>query len=149
MTSRSKFASTCVVLLLLSASACSPPAAPSTTSTPTAAPASPSATAAKSSITGANRWIAYQSLGASGLDSTFIVRTDGSNDHEILTELPGERRHPDFSRDGMRLTFDQLNGSPPDQTYVADSDGSAPELLAKCTGKCMQHYEPAWSPEDA
>ena len=149
MTSRSKFASTCVVLLLLSASACSPPAAPSTTSTPTAAPASPSATAAKSSITGANRWIAYQSLGASGLDSTFIVRTDGSNDHEILTELPGERRHPDFSRDGKRLAFDQLNGSPPDQTYVADSDGSAPELLAKCTGKCMQHYEPAWSPEDA
>jgi TolB protein len=100
-----------------------------------------------SSMAAGSRWIAYQGIGANGQSSPFLVSTDGSQDHEILTELPGERRHPDFSRDGKRLAFDQLDGSPPDQTYVANSDGSAPQLLAECTDTCMQHYEPAWSPD--
>lgn len=33
----------------------------------------------------------------------FLVRTDGSDDHEILTDLPGRHAHPDFSRDGKYL----------------------------------------------
>ena len=86
-----------------------------------------STSAVPSPVAAARGWLAYQSLTPRGGDGVFLVRADGSDDHEILADLPGEHFHPDFSRDGKRLAFDQLTSmTSPDQIYVADANGSRP-----------------------
>ena len=64
---------------------------------------------APSPVASAKGWLAYQSFTPRGEfeDGIFLVRTDGSDDHQIVADLPGRQLHPDFSRDGKRLTFDQ------------------------------------------
>jgi TolB protein len=78
------------------------------------------------------------------------VRADGSDDHEIVAALPGRQLHPDFSRDGNRLAFDQLTSeeSPASEVYVAGADGAHARRLDPCgVPKCAGHWEPAWSPD--
>jgi Tol biopolymer transport system component len=130
-----------LLLVLLLAAGCS---ATSAAPTPQAASPSPSTNSGLSPIAAAKGWLAYQSVSPRGPDGVFLVRADGSDDHEILTDLPGPRLHPDFSRDGNRLAFDsEVN------VYVADADGTGPRLIANCdpNAGCMQHWEPAWSPD--
>ena len=63
--------------------------------------AGPSSTAAPPAlVAGAKGWLAYQSISSRGPDGVYLVRVDGSADHEIVTDVPGQRLHPDFSRDG-------------------------------------------------
>jgi TolB protein len=92
-------------------------------------------------------WIAYQGLSDRGQDGIFLVHPDGSDDHEILLDVPGRRLHPDFSRDGTMLAFDQSDGGV-DQVYVAAADGTSARLVAKCDPvTCIQMWEPSWSPD--
>jgi TolB protein len=133
------------LLLVLAAGCSATSAAPAAKATSP----SPSTDSVPSPVASAKGWLAYQSVGAGGTDGVFLVRTDGSDDHEIVTEVPGERLHPDFSRDGKRLAFDQLaSDDVPNQVYVADADGSRARIVAKCRPpKCAYQWEPAWSPE--
>jgi hypothetical protein len=96
------------------------------------------------SLAAANGWLAYQSVNPRGGDGVFLVRANGSDDHEILTDLQSQHLHPDFSRDGKRLAYDSEAN-----VYVAGADGTAPRLIANCdpNAGCMQHWEPAWSPD--
>jgi TolB protein len=140
------FKRTVLALLLLVAAGCS---ATGVTATPVVTPPSRSTSAAPSPVAAARGWLAYQSVGANGSDGVFLVRTDGSNDHEILTDLPGNRAHPDFSRDGKRLAVDQLTDEEsPSHVYVANADGAHARRLAPCLlPKCAGHSQPAWSPD--
>jgi TolB protein len=133
-----------LLLVLMLAVGCS---ATSATPAPQAASPSPSSESARSSVALTKGWLAYQSVSPRGEDGVFLVRTDGSDDHEILTDLPGRHAHPDFSHDGKRLAFDQLVTE--DQVYVADADGTGPRLIARCQplDDCVSHWEPAWSPD--
>ena len=132
-----------LVLLLVVAAGCS---ATSAAAGPKATAPSSSANSVPSPVASAKGWLAYQSVSPRGDDGVFLVRTDGSDDHEILTDLPGRHAHPDFSRDGKYLAIDQLVSE--DQVYVADADGSGARLLAPCRPpKCVSHWEPAWSPD--
>ncbi|HWC15344.1 MAG TPA: hypothetical protein VG929_12245 [Actinomycetota bacterium] len=94
-------------------------------------------------------WLAYQTLGSQGFDRISLVRVDGTDDHSILDELDGNVRHPDFSRDGSRLAFDQLESDESaDQVYVANADGTAAKPVARCDlARCLSYWEPAWSPD--
>jgi TolB protein len=96
------------------------------------------------SLAAANGWLAYQSGSSRGGGGVFLVRANGSDDHEILTDLPSQHLHPDFSRDGKRLAYDSEAN-----VYVAGADGTDPRLIANCdpNAGCMQHWEPAWSPD--
>jgi Tol biopolymer transport system component len=107
------------------------------------------ASAARSPIAAVKAWIAYTSLSDRGPDGVFLVRPDGSDDHEIALEVPGLRFHPDFARDGKRLAFDQrTSDNDPDQVYIAAADGSGARQLTKCQPpKCAGLWEPAWSPD--
>ena len=102
-----------------------------------------------SPIASESGWLAYQT-GQVGFmtDEIHLVRVDGSNDHVIASNLPGRQGHPDFSRDGSRLVFDQLTSEESaDQIYVAKADGSAPKRVAHCKlPRCVSHGDPAWSP---
>ena len=126
----------------------SPSPAPSTLATPTAA----TTPVPSSSLAGAPGWIAYQACATCGSDlddGIYLVRPDGSTTTPILASLTGRKAHPDFSRDGKRLAFDNLQSEDgTDQTYIADADGSNPKLVGACPlPDCLQVWEPAWSPD--
>ena len=92
-------------------------------------------------------WLAYQSVSPRGPDGIFLVRPDGSDDHEILLGVEGRRLHPDFSRDGRMLAFDQDDGGT-DQVYVSSATGTRPRVVAPCPpASCIQRWEPSWSPD--
>jgi Tol biopolymer transport system component len=99
---------------------------------------------------GGRGWIAYQAPSGSIPDRVFLVHVDGSGEHEIARRLPGSVAHPDFSRDGSHLVFDQLasgdgNNS---QVFVANADGSNIRHIAPCAPPtCLDRYAPSWSPD--
>jgi Tol biopolymer transport system component len=109
-------------------------------------------TAARSESTGAP-WVAYQSSlrgDEFGPEGIFLVHADGSNDHEVLTSLPGEHMHPDWAADGRRLVFRGDIGDFP-QIYlthpVSDPLGNQTQQLTNCSGDCLQVDDPALSPD--
>jgi hypothetical protein len=78
---------TVLALLLLLAAGCS---ATVTATTPAVTAPSRSTGAAPSPVAASRGWLAYQGLTPGG-DGVFLVRPDGSDDHQILDELPGEQ----------------------------------------------------------
>jgi Tol biopolymer transport system component len=134
-----------LTLLVVFAAGCSPSR---TAPEPQATSPSTSTSLVPSPIASASGWLAYQSLTASG-DGVFLVRVDGSENHQIVTDLPGNLAHPDFSRDGKRLAVDQLTSEEsPSHVYVANADGANARRLPPCLlPKCAGHSQPAWSPD--
>jgi Tol biopolymer transport system component len=97
--------------------------------------------------------VAYQSsLRANqfGPEGLFLVHPDGSNDHEIVTSMPGDHMHPDWSSDGRTIAFRADIGDYP-QLYltnpIRDPDGSRARRLTNCAGDCLQVDDPALSPD--
>ena len=97
------------------------------------------------SLAAAKGWLAYSTFIVDN-DRIHLVRPDGSQDHPVVNELPGEAIRADFSHDG-KLAFEHR---PPDDThnvYIANADGTGARVIAKCeSGKCVREY-PAWSPD--
>jgi len=110
----------------------------------------PKSSAPKDSpIASESGWLAYQTGQADFMtDEVHLVRVDGSRDHVIASNLPGRQGHPDFSRDGSQLAFDQLTSEESsDQIYMANADGSAAKRVSHCKlPHCAQYWEPAFSP---
>jgi Tol biopolymer transport system component len=98
-------------------------------------------------------WVAYQSSLRDeqfGPEGIFLVHPDGSDDHEVLTNLPGDHMHPDWSPDGRRLAF-RGDVSEFPQIYltnpVSDPLGERTQQLTNCSGECLQVDDPALSPD--
>jgi Tol biopolymer transport system component len=99
-------------------------------------------------------WVAFQTSlrnGQFGDDGVFLVRPDGTGQHEVATALPGGHIHPDWSSDGHNLVlagpaggrhqiirFDPLN----------DPTGAHARQLTACAGSCLDDNDPALSPDD-
>jgi TolB protein len=134
-----------LLLVLALAAGCSPTDA---AQAPEARLPGPAASSGASPVASAKGWLAYQSVAADGEDGVFLVRTDGSDDHQIAAHLSGRQAHPDFARDGKRLAFDQLTSeASADQLYVAAADGSGARRVSRCAPpRCAGNSEPAWSP---
>jgi Tol biopolymer transport system component len=92
----------------------------------------------------ADRWLAYQAM-AGGHDGIFLTRVDGSHQHQILTELPGEQIHPAWSPDGTELAFVDARGDSA-EVWTAQADGSRPTRASACTGSCLSYDFAAWLP---
>jgi Tol biopolymer transport system component len=94
-------------------------------------------------------WIAYQWVPEHG-KGLYLMRPDGSDAHEIATELRGDAFHPDWSPDGARIAFDTAidDGS---EVWVVDADGTNAEAVVQqstdCAISCGEVAEPAWSPD--
>jgi TolB protein len=140
-----------VAVTLIATSCTGGSSSPQATEKPASAtrsPASETAPAVELPISG-DGLIAYQSLVSNGDDRVFLVHIDGSGDHAIAQQLPGRVAHPDFSRDGSQLVFDQLTSEDvPDQIYIAKADGSNIRHIAPCKPpECLDHWEASWSPD--
>ncbi len=94
-------------------------------------------------------WVVYQSSLRDrefGPEGIFLIRLDGSADHEIATDLPGEHVHPAWSHDGQQITFAaDIDGAR--QLAVVDADGSGARLIGHCAGTCLGDDDPALSPD--
>ncbi len=100
-------------------------------------------------------WVAFQTSlrnGQFGDDGVFLVRPDGTDQHEVATAIPGEHIHPDWSSDGHSLVFAGLAG---DRHQIirfdplSDPTGAHAQQLTACAGSCADDMDPALSPTDA
>ena len=100
-------------------------------------------------------WVAFQASLRNGLfgdDGVFLVRPDGTGQHEVATATPGEHIHPDWSSDGHSLVF---AGLPGDRHQIIrfdplnDPTGAHAQQLTACAGSCLDDNDPALSPDDA
>ena len=66
-------------------------------------------------------WIAYQWEPEHG-QGLYLMRPDGSDAHEIATELPADAFHPDWSPDGKRIALDPEPMK--HEIWVVDADGT-------------------------
>jgi TolB protein len=112
--------------------------------------AAPPAAAAPSSP-----WVAFQTSlrnGQFGDDGVFLVRPDGTGQHEVATALPGEHIHPDWSSDGRTLVFAGPAGDWRHQIIrfdpLTDPTGAHAQQLTACAGSCLDDNDPALSPDD-
>ena len=114
---------------------------------PTSASASPSASAAPT-MRADEPWIAYQWEPEHG-QGLYLMRPDGSDAHEIATELPGDAFHPDWSPDGKRIALDL--GTDEHEIWVVDADGTNAAAIVPrstdCAISCGDVALPAWSPD--
>ncbi len=94
-------------------------------------------------------WIAYQWVPEHG-KGLYLMRPDGSDAHEIATELPGDAFHPDWSPDGSRIAFDAETGGG-NEIWVVAADGTNAAVIVPrstdCAISCGDVALPAWSPD--
>jgi Tol biopolymer transport system component len=92
-------------------------------------------------------WIAYQG-GTGGPPKIRLVRPDGSGDHALAPGiLAGDQLHPDWSPDGMRVSFAADDGDGSRDLWTANADGSDAKKAYDCTDPCAWSDDPAWSPD--
>jgi len=120
----------------------SKPAVSDAAPSPTVTPAPTSARATPAAPKGP--WLAYQVVAGDG-DGIFLVRTDGSDSHQILAELPGEQIHPDWSPGGTELAFINAVGDTA-EVWISLADGRKAHRVASCTGRCLAYDYVAWAP---
>ena len=117
-------------------------------SEPTTAYASPGPSAALT-IGVDEPWIAYQWEPEHG-QGLYLMRPDGSDAHEIATELPGDAFHPDWSPDGKRIAL-EVEAGEGHEIWAVHADGTNAEAIVPrstdCAISCGEVAEPAWSPD--
>jgi Tol biopolymer transport system component len=97
----------------------------------------------------AQPWVLYQSslrndeFGAEGI---FLIRSDGSGDHEIATDVPGEHIHPAWSHDGRQIVF--AAGDDGHELVLVNANGSGSHQISHCSAPCDSDDDPALSPSD-
>ena len=107
-------------------------------------PGRPGTTTASTTASDVEPWIAYTIWSPTDEpEGVALVHPDGSDDHEILSELPYPALNPDWSPDGTRLALQVYSQ---DNIWIANADGSASEVVAPCTASCVVLTDPAWSP---
>jgi Tol biopolymer transport system component len=89
-------------------------------------------------------WIAYQT-NRSGHEGVWLVHPDGSDDHEIALDVPGERLHPDWSPDGTQLVI--TSRTERDVLYSYDVESDTARVLWDCASPCVGDDEAVWSPD--
>jgi Tol biopolymer transport system component len=74
-----------------------------------------------------------------------VIGSDGSGDHEIGGDVPGEHLQPDWSPDGTRIVFTSRGSK--DQLFEVDANGGAAKQLLECADPCFVNESPAYSPD--
>ena len=91
-------------------------------------------------------WIAYQWIAPAG-DGIFLIRPDGTGNHQLVPDMTGSEVHPDWSPDGSRLAFVRQTLEGPTELWVVGADGARAERLFECVAPCNEIHYPDWSPD--
>jgi Tol biopolymer transport system component len=114
--------------------------------TPTVAVA-PSATPTPIAVLDGEPWIIYQWVPEHG-NGLYLMRPNGSDPHEIATDLPGEAEHPDWSPDGTLIVVNPMVKEGVFEIWTVRADGTDPQKVLGCeAGPCVEVGGPAWSPD--
>src|SRR5215216_3073308 len=71
--------------------------------------ATPAPASSPHPFAGETAWIAYQT-NRNGSEGIWLIHPDGTDDHQVATDAPGEQVLPDWSPDGTRLVFATRGG---------------------------------------
>jgi Tol biopolymer transport system component len=89
-------------------------------------------------------WIAYQT-DRSGGEGIWLMHEDGTGDHQIAQETPGNELLPYWSPDGNRLVF-ATRGGDADLLYEYNLATDESRQVFDCSDPCLGDDEPAYSP---
>lgn len=118
--------------LLLSGCANEPPMPPAVTATESA-----------DTVLDGEEWLVYHAFDGSET-SLRLARPDGTGDHALLSDPPGEATHPDWSPDGTHLVF-TVDAR---ELWTVGADGTGlTQLPVECDPDCYLLDGPAWSPD--
>jgi Tol biopolymer transport system component len=90
----------------------------------------------------------YQWLDGSG-DGIYLIRPDGTGQHQLVPDLAGSERHPDWSPDGQRIAFVRNTPADRSELWVVDADGENATSIASCDLPCNEWNYPEWSADGA
>jgi len=135
-----------IAALMVAAVACT--ASPSTTPADSSPSQSPAASenlqpATPHPFADVDSWIAYQT--DRGGEGVWLIRPDGSEDHEVATDVPGQRLHPDWSPDGSHLLLTSRGAK--DLVYELDVESGEARQLWDCADPCVGDDEAVYSPD--
>jgi Tol biopolymer transport system component len=88
--------------------------------------------------------IAYQT-DRTGREGVWLIRSDGSDDHEVATDVPDEHLHPDWSPDGEHLLFTKR--AEHDLLFEANAQGRNARQIVPCDDPCGGDDEASYSPD--
>lgn len=89
-------------------------------------------------------WIAYQT-NRGGAEGIWLIHFDGTEDHEVALDVPGEHHHPDWFPDGTQLLLTSRTET--DTLYALDLETNEARPLWPCSDPCVGDDEAAWSPD--
>lgn len=112
--------------------------------------AEPIASAAGATVRDGEPWVlSAWYLPGKNTKNLFLTRPDGTDQHAILTDLPGEHVAPAWAPDGRSFAFVVRDAATPlGSIWTADPDGSEPAMLTDGGGDCPDGiFHPNWSPD--
>ena len=101
-------------------------------------------TATPHPLAGEGDWIAYQT-NRGGAEGIWFIHPDGTEDHEVALDVPGEHHHPDWFPDGTQLLLTSRTET--DTLYLLDLETNEARPLWPCSAPCIGDDEGAWSPD--
>lgn len=116
--------------------------------TPTDEPAA--AAAPERPFAGVTEWIAFQRGDTSERIGVWLVHPDGSDEHQVFTDLQAEVRYPAWSPDGTRVVAVTAGGGSSDKLYEYDLEtGTSRELFPCLSDEPCNYFfdEPSYSPD--
>jgi len=123
-----------------------PSADPGPPSPSEASSAEPSAVpSAAPTIAAGESWISFQWLADGGDDGIFLVRPDGTGLHQLVADMAGNQRHPDWAPSGDQLVFIEAPPAGPEELWIVDVTGSNAKKLVTCDEPCNEFNYPDWS----
>ena len=118
---------------------------------PSASAAAESAGTGDTTVRPGEAWIVSQrrvDLDGSDELGTYLVRPDGTGDHQLVPELDGSQIHATWSPDGEGIAFIQENPEGTKELWVVGADGTDARQVAPCEYPCNNMIGPEWSPGD-
>ncbi len=94
-------------------------------------------------LAGESAWIAYQTNRTG--EGIWLIHPDGSDDHEVATDIPREHLHPNWSPDGAQLVFTSRGEK--DLLYELDVESGESRPLWPCDDPCLGDDEAVFSPD--
>lgn len=96
---------------------------------------------------GDEHWIAYQT-DRGGSEGIWLIHPDGTEDHQVATDLSGGQLLPDWSPDGTRVAF-ATRGVPGEPLFEYDLTTQTSRQLFACVDPCLGDDEPVYSNDGA